>query len=185
VYYWSFAVIEGIFYLTFPGITVKGLPLKHEHNKRLSYYCNAVWAFYASIVLVLGLHYSGVSKLTFLIDNYGSIMSVAIISGFTVSIVVFAYTLITGQEHKMTGYPIYDFFMGAPLNPRIGQWLDLKMFAEVRIPWFILFFTTLAATLRQYETYGYVSPQMGICLLGHYLYANACAKGEELIVTTW
>ena len=112
-------------------------------------------------------------------------MSVAVISGFLTSIAVFVNALITGTEHKMTGYLIYDFFMGAPLNPRIGKWLDLKMFAEVRIPWFILFFTTLAATLRQYETFGFVTPQMGIILLGHYLYANACAKGEELIVPTW
>jgi delta24(24(1))-sterol reductase len=112
-------------------------------------------------------------------------MSVAIISGYITAIAVFAHALITGNEHRMTGYPIYDFFMGAPLNPRIGKWLDLKMFAEVRIPWFILFFVTLAATLRQYETYGHVSPQMGLVLLGHYLYANACAKGEEHIVPTW
>jgi Delta24(24(1))-sterol reductase len=112
-------------------------------------------------------------------------MSVAIISGFLTSIAVFVYALITGTEHKMTGYWIYDFFMGAPLNPRIGKWLDLKMFAEVRIPWFILFFATLAATLRQYETFGYVTPQMGLVLLGHYLYANACGKGEECIVPTW
>jgi Delta24(24(1))-sterol reductase len=185
VCYWTFTIVEGIFYVTLPGIHVKGLPIKHEHNKRLPYYCNAVWSFYVSIVVALGLHYSGIWKLTFLIDNYGPIMSVAIISGFFVSIVVFVHTLVTGKEHRMTGHWIYDFFMGAPLNPRIGKWLDLKMFAEVRIPWFILFFITLAATLRQYETYGYVTPQMGIVLLGHYLYANACAKGEECIVPTW
>jgi Delta24(24(1))-sterol reductase len=159
--------------------------MRHDHNRRLPYYCNAVWSFYTSIVLALGLHFSGVFKLTFLIDHYGSIMSVAIMSGILVSVAVFAHALITGTEHKMTGYWVYDFFMGAPLNPRIGKWLDLKMYAEVRIPWFILFFTTCAATLRQYETFGYVTPQMGVVLLGHYLYANACAKGEELIVPTW
>jgi delta24(24(1))-sterol reductase len=180
-----FILVEGIFYVTLPGIQVKGNPLRHDQNRRLPYHCNAIWSLYASIVLALGLHFSGIFKLTFLIDHYGSIMSVAIISGFLTSIVVFAYALITGNEHKMTGYWVYDFFMGAPLNPRIGKWLDLKMFAEVRIPWFILFFTTLAATLRQYETFGYITPQMGVNLLGHYLYANACAKGEECIVPTW
>lgn len=112
-------------------------------------------------------------------------MSVSIISGFVTSVVVFAHALITGSEHKMTGNWIYDFFMGAPLNPRIGKWLDLKMYAEVRVPWFLLFFTTLAATLRQYETFGYVTAQMGVVLLGTYLYANACVKGEELIPPTW
>ena len=185
VFYWTFVVVEGIFYVTLPGIQVKGNPLRHDRGRRLPYHCNALWSFYLSTILLLGLHFSGVFKLTFLIDHFGSIMSVAIISGFLVSIAVFAYALITGMEHKMTGYWVYDFFMGAPLNPRIGKWLDLKMFAEVRIPWFILFFITLAATLRQYETYGYVTPQMGVVLLGHYLYANACAKAEECIVPTW
>lgn len=178
-------MVEGIFYVTLPGIQVKGNPMRHDHNRRLPYYCNAIWSFYTSVVLALGLHFSGLFKLTFLINHYGSIMSVAIISGFLVSIFIYAQARIMGTEHKLTGHPIYDFFMGAPLNPRVGKWLDLKMFAEVRIPWFILFFTTLAATLRQYETYGYVTPQMGINLLGHWLYTNACAKGEECIVPTW
>ena len=185
VFYWVFIVVEGIFYVTLPGIQVKGNPLRHDHGRRLPYHCNALWSFYLTTVMALSLHFSGLFKLTFLIDHFGSIMSVAIISGFLVSIDVFGRALGTGTEHKMTGYWVYDFFMGAPLNPRIGKWLDLKMFAEVRIPWFILFFTTLAATLRQYETYGYVTPQMGVVLLGHYLYANACAKAEECIVPTW
>jgi len=183
--FWSYIVVEAIFYVTLPGIQVKGLPLKHERNRRLSYYCNAVWSFYLSLVLALTMHFSGLFKITYIIDHYGSLMSVAVISGFVISIIVFAQALITGTEHKMTGYWVYDFFMGAPLNPRIGKWLDLKMFAEVRVPWFFLFFTTLAAAIRQYETFGYVTPQVGIVLLGHYLYANACAKGEELIVPTW
>lgn len=85
----------------------------------------------------------------------------------------------------MTGNFIYDVFMGAPLNPRIGKYLDLKMYFEVRIPWFILFFTSLSACFKQYETYGYVSPQLCFLLYAHWLYANACAKGEELIVPTW
>ena len=31
----------------------------------------------------------------------------------------------------MTGNHIYDMFMGAPLNPRIGKYLDLKMFSKL------------------------------------------------------
>jgi Delta24(24(1))-sterol reductase len=185
IFYWTFVIVEGVFYVTLPGIQVQGLPLKHLNNRRLDYYCNALWSFYLSVGIALTLHFTGLFKLTFLIDHFGSIMSVAIISGFVVSIIVFTSSFLKGTQHRMTGHWIYDFFMGAPLNPRIGKWFDMKMFAEVRVPWFILFFITLAATLRQYETYGYVTPQMGINLLGHYLYANACAKGEELIVPTW
>lgn len=59
------------------------------------------------------------------------------------------------------------------------------MFFEVRLPWFILFFTSLSAAVKQYETYGYVTPQVMFVLYAHWLYANACSKGEELIITTW
>ena len=59
------------------------------------------------------------------------------------------------------------------------------MFFEVRLPWFILFFVSLGAAARQYEQYGYVSGEVGFLLMAHWLYANACCKGEEMIVTTW
>ena len=85
----------------------------------------------------------------------------------------------------MTGYHVYDFFMGAELNPRMFGILDFKMFFEVRLPWYILLFVTLGAAARQYEVYGYVSGEVGFLLMAHFLYANACSKGEECIVSTW
>jgi delta24(24(1))-sterol reductase len=85
----------------------------------------------------------------------------------------------------MTGVFLYDFFMGAELNPRLLKWLDFKMFFEVRMPWFILFFMSLAAATKQYEEYGYVAPEIAFVLMAHFLYANACCKGEQLITTSW
>lgn len=85
----------------------------------------------------------------------------------------------------MTGSPIYDLFMGAELNPRMFGILDFKMFFEVRLPWFILFLLSCAVAARQLDRYGYISGEIAFLVMAHYLYANACAKGEELIVTTW
>ena len=34
----------------------------------------------------------------------------------------------------MSGNVVYDFFMGAPLHPRFGEHLDIKMIAEVILP---------------------------------------------------
>jgi delta24(24(1))-sterol reductase len=72
--------------------------------------------------------------------------------------------------------------MGAPLNPRIGH-LDLKMYAEIRVPWTILFFLSLSALVKQYKVYGYVTPELCFMTLAHFLYVNACMKGEECIPT--
>ncbi|EMR08096.1 hypothetical protein PNEG_03536 [Pneumocystis murina B123] len=185
IIYWVFLLVQGVFSVTLPGVYTKGLPLSHKNNERLPYFCNAAWSFYVSIGAAVFLHFSGIFDLYTLITEFGPLLSVAIISGFAVSFIAYFHAVLTGNMHRMSGCFIYDFFMGAALNPRIGKYLDLKMFFEVRLPWFMLFFISLAVGIRQYEVYGYITPQVVFVIFAHYLYANACAKGEELIVTTW
>jgi delta24(24(1))-sterol reductase len=167
-----------------PGVMSQGRPLRHEGGKKLPYYCSAYTSWYTTLVIAAALHFTGVYPLYTLIDEFGSIMTVAILSGFLNSIIVYAQAIIRDRTHRLTGYPIYDFFMGAELNPRIGI-LDFKMFYEVRIPWFILFFITTSVAARQYETYGYVSAEVVFLMGAHFVYANTCAKGEQLIITSW
>ncbi|ODV98066.1 hypothetical protein PACTADRAFT_37232 [Pachysolen tannophilus NRRL Y-2460] len=181
----TFIVCQLIFYIILPGIWTKGQPLTHLQNKQLPYYCNAMWTFYTSFTIALIMHFTGFFKLYYILEHFGELMTIAIILGFIFSISLYLYTLfISGDYHDLTGNVIYDMFMGAPLNPRIGI-IDLKMFFEVRLPWFTLFFLSLSLCLYQYETFGYITPQACFLLLAHYLYANACSKGEELIVPTW
>ena len=183
--YWAFFVFEAVCYLYLPGVMTKGKPLPHEGGKQLDYYCSAVWSFYVTILVMGLLHLSGLFKLWTLIDEFGPLMSVAIISGYILSIIAYVSAIYRGAEHRMTGYPVYDFFMGAELNPRILGLLDFKMFFEVRIPWYILFLITCGAAARQYEQFGWISGEIAFLVMAHFLYANACSKGEELIVTTW
>jgi delta24(24(1))-sterol reductase len=183
--YWSFLIFEGTCYCLMPGVWAKGKPLPHMGGKQLDYYCSAVWSQWTTLALAAVLHFTGVFKLYTLIDEFGPIMSVAIISGFVVSIVAYFSALYRGKEHRMTGKPLYDFFMGAELNPRMFGILDFKMFFEVRIPWYILLLTTLSVAARQYENHGYVPLETAFLVMAHFLYANACSKGENLIVPTW
>lgn len=183
--YWVFFIFEGLCYILLPGITIMGRPLPHLGGKQLPYYCSAVWSFYVTLASAVLLHVTGLFKLYTIVDEFGPLMSVAIISGILVSFVAYFSALARGAQHRMTGYPIYDFFMGAELNPRMFGILDFKMFFEVRLPWYILLLVTMGAAARQYETYGYVSGEVGFLLMAHFLYANACSKGEECIVSTW
>ncbi|EFR03402.1 hypothetical protein MGYG_06401 [Nannizzia gypsea CBS 118893] len=183
--YWGFFIFEALAYMYLPGITVQGRPLEHLGGKKLTYYCSAVWSFYTTIVLAVALHVTGVFKLYTIMDEFGPIMSVAIITGFVISIIAYFSAIARGAQHRVTGYPIYDFFMGAELNPRLFGILDFKMFFEVRLPWYILLLVSMGAAARQYELYGYVSGEVGFILMAHFLYANACSKGEELIIPTW
>ncbi|KAI2145553.1 hypothetical protein LOY86_005276 [Ophidiomyces ophidiicola] len=183
--YWTFFVFEALCYLYLPGIEVKGRPLEHLGGKQLPYRCSAVASFYTTIVIALGLHFSGLFKLYTIIDEFGPLMSVAIATGFILSFVAYFSAFARGNQHRITGYPIYDFFMGAELNPRLFGILDFKMFFEVRLPWYILLLVTMGAAARQYEKYGYISGEVGFLLMAHFLYANACSKGEECIIPTW
>jgi Delta24(24(1))-sterol reductase len=183
--YWGFFIFEVVCYIVLPGVTVYGKQLSHEGGRQLEYHCSGVYSFWTTVAVATALHTSGLFKLYTWIDEFGPIMSVAIISGFVVSIVAYASALWRGAEHRMTGSPIYDFFMGAELNPRLFGILDFKMFFEVRIPWYILFLTSTSAAVRQYEQYGYVSGEVGFLVMAHFLYANACSKGEHYIPTTW
>lgn len=183
--YWTFFIFEGACYCLMPGIWTKGKPLAHENGLRLDYYCSGMWSWWTTIIVALALHFTGVFKLYQIIDEFGPLMSVAILSGFLVSIIAYTSALYRGKQHRMTGHLPYDFFMGAELNPRMFGILDFKMFFEVRLPWYILFLITLGTAARQYENYGYVSGEVGLLLLAHFLYANACSKGEECIVPTW
>ncbi len=185
VIYWTFLIVEAACYLLLPGVTILGKPLPHEGGKQLVYHCSGLWSFYGTVAVAVALHVSGLFRLYTLIDEFGPLLSVAIITGFIVSFVAYFSALYRGAEHRMSGYPVYDFFMGAELNPRMFGLLDFKMFCEVRLPWYILFLLSCGAAARQYEQFGWVSGEVGFLVMAHFLYANACAKGEECITTTW
>ncbi|KAI1824305.1 Delta(24(24(1)))-sterol reductase [Xylaria intraflava] len=183
--YWGYMIFEGICYYFLPGVEGYGKPLPFEGGKQLRYFCNAYASFYFTILVMGILHFTGYFPIYTFIDEFGPILTVAILSGYIVSFVAYFSALARGRQHRMTGYPIYDFFMGAELNPRMFGIIDMKMFYEVRIPWYILFGISTATAARQYEQYGYVAGEVWFLVMAHYLYANACSKGEQLIITTW
>ena len=182
--YWTFFILQALAYSFLPGVTGYGKPLDHEGGKKLSYHCSAVWSFYITILSLGLLHFTNIFPLYTILDEFGPLLTVAINAGFLVAIIAYISAIVRGAQHRMTGYFLYDFFMGAELNPRIGN-LDFKMFFMVRMPWFILLSISCATAARQYHEYGYVSAEVGFIVFAHFLYANACAKGEELIITTW
>lgn len=167
-----------------PGFQQEGLPVPSLKGKRLPYNCNALACWYTTLATAAALHFSGVFRLSELIDRFGEIMTWSIIVGFTLAAVCYVIGVTMGNPIRMSGNVIYDYFAGAVLNPRIGN-IDIKMWCEVRIPWVLLFLISVAGVAKQYDNYGYVSPNQAFMVLATGLYINACAKGEELIPQTW
>lgn len=175
--YWGFMGLQLLFALFMPGPTVKGLPLPSENNKQYSYHCNALYSWYTTLALVFILHVTGVFKITFLMDNYGSMLVTSMISGDLVAFFIYFWGILAKKQTRMSGNIFYDFFMGSFLNPRLGK-IDLKLFAEIRASWVQLFLLTLSAAVKQYELHDHLSNSMIVMLVAHLLYANACTKGE-------
>jgi Delta24(24(1))-sterol reductase len=182
--YVGFLFVHALLSAYLPGIKIKGLPIDHLGGLRLEYNVNGHWAWYLTLIAVGVLHVTGVFTLDRIYDMYGPLMTVAVICGNAVAVAVYVAAHVTGTTHRMSGNFLYDFFMGASLNPRVGR-LDLKMWAEIRVAWILLFLLTLSAAAHQHAVYGTVSTPMWFMVLAHFLYANACHKGEECIPTTW
>ncbi len=182
--YGTFLVVEGLMAAYLPGLEIKGLPIPSRNGQRLVYRCNGITAWYLTLIAVAILHFSGVFPLETIYEQFGAFMITAMISANVVAILVYFGAKATGNAERMSGSFLYDFFMGAWLNPRIGP-LDLKMWAEVRVSWLTLFLLTASGAAHQYATYGTVSTPMIFMLVAHFLYTNACMKGEECIPTTW
>ncbi|KAF8524194.1 ergosterol biosynthesis ERG4/ERG24 [Gautieria morchelliformis] len=187
---YAFAMYSGLIFFelllafVMPGYKQQGLPVPSLNYQSLTYNCNAVACVYGTVVTMAALHLTNTFRLTEIIDNFGHLMTVSMIWGVAVSFGMYFITVATGNQIRMSGNFIYDVFMGAVLNPRIGS-IDLKMWLEVRIPWVLLFLIAVSGGVRQYEQYGSISPNMLFMILATGLYLNACAKGEECIPQTW
>lgn len=182
--YGAFIVMQAGLAVIIPGLKMRGLPVKHLGGIRLEYNCNGIWTWYATLIIMAALHFTGTWRLSSVYHNFGPLMTVAMLTQDAISIITYVGAFITKTTHRMSGNHVYDFFMGAPLHPRLGP-LDLKMWAEVREAWVLLFLLTCSAAAHQYEVIGRVTPQMWFMILAHFLYTNACHKGEECIPTTW
>lgn len=182
--YFGFIGVQLLFAVILPGPIAEGLPVPTENNIKHKYKCNAASAWWLTILIYSVLYKLNIYSPTILIDNLGPVMVIAMLFGDFVSFFIYFSAIVKNKAIRMSGNFIYDFFMGAYLNPKLGS-IDLKLFAEIRASWMQLFLITASAAIKQYEENGFVSKGMVIILLAHFLYCNACMKGEECVVSTW
>lgn len=182
--YLGYLMLQFILASAMPGVWVKGLPVPAEKNIQYRYLCNGISSWYFTLALVLTANYFNFFPLTALADNVGHLLTVAVITADLVSLGLYISAFFFKKQQRLSGNFIYDFFMGASLNPRLGK-VDIKLFFDIRASWIFLFLLTLSAAVKQYEMIGTLSYSMVIILTAHLLYTNACMKGEECVPTTW
>ena len=183
--YGVFFVSQILLFFVCPGPTVIGLPVPSENNRRLVYHCNAFCSWIATLLGVFALHCTGLFSLSIVSRLRGQLIVVSIITADVIALVMYVLAIFVFKNgFRLTGNHLYDFFMGAWLNPRIGS-LDLKLWAEIKMSWVTLYLLVLSSAFEQYERTGTLSNGMIVIVFGQLLYSNACMKGEECVVSTW
>lgn len=185
--YFFFFFVQLVLAAIMPGLTMEGLPTA-PHGTRLKYHCNGYSCYYLCLFGLFVVNHYGIFPLTYMADNFGECLVASIIIADATSLGWYLYGLAVADEHNgkaaCTGIPIYDFFMGTILYPRLGE-VDIKMVAECRWSWITLMMLTLSCAAKQYQVQGRLSPNMVFMVFAHWLYSNATVKGEHCVPCTW
>jgi len=167
-----------------PGQWCNGAPL--PDGTRLEYKLNGFSSMLISFVALGAGHYYGMLDLIWLHDNQLPLATASIIFSAVLSVYLYAIAKVgSGMKctHGDSGHPLYDFFIGHELNPRIGVF-DLKVFCELRpglIGWSVL---NAAMLLRQYQDNGTVDLAMWMVNIFQLVYVVDALWYESAILTT-
>mmetsp|Transcript_19059 Transcript_19059/g.31226 ORF Transcript_19059/g.31226 Transcript_19059/m.31226 type:complete len:491 (-) Transcript_19059:994-2466(-) len=123
---------------------------------------------------------------TIIYDNWGSLLVVAVVCGYSLSLVAYfkAIYFPTNQDNKISGNFFYDLLWGIELNPRIGKYFDFKLFFNGRpgiIGWAIF---NISFAAKQYELYGRVTNSMILVNLFELTYIFDYFVGEDWYLGT-
>ncbi|MCY1059432.1 hypothetical protein [Nannocystis sp. SCPEA4] len=122
--------LQALLYVYGPGRVVEGRPT--EHGERAEYRINGLFAFAISAaLLVAGIAVDLVSP-SAVLAQLGPLLTIATLFAVVASALSYVAGRRRAHLERSTGNAIYDFYMGAILNPRIGRH-DLKFFFESRI----------------------------------------------------
>eukprot|EP00047_Mylnosiga_fluctuans_P002604 m.225158 g.225158 ORF g.225158 m.225158 type:complete len:423 (+) comp11222_c0_seq1:25-1293(+) len=178
--------LQVLFYNVLPGDVGEGLPIKRLGGKRLKYKFNGLNALYASLVLYIAVVYLNLLPVVFVYDQFVPLLSAAILFSYALSVYLYASSFKKNAllaEGGNSGHPIYDFFIGRELNPRIGSF-DLKYFCELRpglIGWMLINFSL---ALKQYALHGSITNSMMLVCAFQGWYVYDALLSEPAILST-
>lgn len=175
-------------HLVLPGQQVQGTVVDQKTQTRLTYKLTGLRNFIVTLGLVgyFGF-YRRILNLGWAYDNYVPLMTASVCFSFALSVYLYARSFVPGRvlaKHgSISKQPVYEFFMGRELNPRIGP-LDLKEFCELYpglIGWIVL---NLAMAHKQLTETGSVSASMVLVNIFQGIYVFDALYFERAILTT-
>ncbi|GIC89444.1 uncharacterized protein Aud_005859 [Aspergillus udagawae] len=161
-------------------------------------------AFSASVVTLAicaaGTYFQGIDfpVWSYITDNYVQLLTANILIAYALSafLYIYSFTVDTNYPNRdlrelaaggATSNPIYDFFIGRELNPRVtlpffGE-VDIKTWCEVcpgLTGWILL---DLALLAKQYRNYGYISDSIVFTTAVQAYYVLSSQYNESSILT--
>lgn len=157
--------------LILPGKHMDGIELRDGTKLRYNINGKAVSSAFVALLAARAFYSPTyyVPELQFVYDHQLQLILVTIIFSFLLSVAVYVASFVplaspngfkTSEKilsvNGNTGNPIYDFFIGRELNPRIGPW-DIKLFCELRPGMLLWLAIDMACIHQQYHQHGSVS----------------------------
>ena len=208
--YLGWMLLQLVLERVLPGESVEGVPIEADQGRRLKYTLSGHLQFWISLLLmghsiplwkespagsgVWSIQGLGRVPLELIYDHYLSLAAVSIVGASLLSVYLYVTSFKKGAvlaAGGQTGSPLYDFFIGRELNPRVGS-LDLKYACELRpglAGWAVI---NLGMATKQYlqrarpgvAGSGSVSMSMALVVLFQGLYVWDAVYQEKAILTT-
>ncbi|KAJ2163099.1 erg24, C-14 sterol reductase [Coemansia sp. RSA 552] len=175
-----------------PGAVAEGVLLRN--GRRLKYPINGLSSALVTLGAGLLVFWSqGAGPFLWIADHYFELAVASILFSTTQAALVYLYSFrdrlgLTSEPVLLalsgnSGNPLYDFFIGRELNPRVGP-LDIKVFNELRpgiMGWVVL---NVSFALKQYSAFGAVSNSMWLVIVPQIGYCIDTLVFERNVLTT-
>ena len=163
VMYLSWTLFQALIYAFYPVPTSYGN--QTPGGNVLGYKCNGWHAWWISHILFLGLSTPGLNLFptSIIADHWGGLLVITNIYGYLFPVFLYIKALYFPSypsDCRFTGSRVYDFVHGVEINPRIGEWFDLKLFHNGRpgiVAWTMI---NISFAAYEYNLKGYVSKEM-------------------------
>lgn len=195
-YYIAWQAVLAILAIILPGKNMSGVELRD--GTKLPYKINGI-ALSTALALVLAVRWQltngQLPELQYLYENHVDLAIVTIIFAVFLSIYCYIASFIPllgknglGTKEKIlalggnSGNPIYDWFIGRELNPRLGP-LDIKMFCELRPGMLLWLLINLSCLHHHYLKTGKINDALLLVnvLQGFYIFDGVL--NEEGVLT--
>tara|TARA_R110000868_G_scaffold10639_4_gene51682 strand:- start:90808 stop:92139 length:1332 start_codon:yes stop_codon:yes gene_type:complete len=165
-----FAAVQLILMRVVPGKPFQG-PLTKKGNTP-EYKANGVACFVITLALFMGCSY-GLHWFspTVAYDNLGAILCALNIFSLVFCLLLYikGLTKPSSSDHGSSGNPLFDYYWGTELYPRIFGW-DVKQFTNCRLGMMAWPILLLSYASKQVELYGYLSDSMWVAVMIQMVY---------------